>query len=105
MIRELTKLLLKRVRIDEKWINKFTVTTVLFVFWIGLFDKHDLITRWKLASTIKEMEAEKLKLAELIEVARLEKIDLESNPEKYAREKFFMKTDKEDIFIISTDKK
>ena len=105
MIRELKKLLLKKFKIEEKWINKFSISTVLFVLWIGLFDQHDLITRWKLYSTIKDMEAEKLRLAELIEIASVEKNDLDTNPEKYAREKFFMKTDKEDIFIITTPKK
>lgn len=100
----LRKLLLEiRFRIKNippHWINKFSIATVFFFIWLSIFDTHNLIERFKLSSQLSRLEKQKKDLIVGIAQAKLDKKDLDSNKEKFAREKYYMHKDNEDVFII-----
>lgn len=83
--------------------NKFVLTTLVFGVWIMLFDQNNLLDRWsdmkKLRQLEKEKEYYKTKIQEdqkRIKELTSDKEDLE----KFAREKYLMKKDNEDVFIV-----
>lgn len=80
--------------------NRYFIVLVLVAAWIIFFDRHDVLTQWKLSQTLKEMEADKLYYHQQIEQVKKDKEDLETNKEKFAREHYYMKKDNEDVFII-----
>ena len=86
--------------IFPKYINKYTVTLLCFIAWIGFIDTHNLFTQHKLKQIIGDMEKEKKELHVMYEEALEEKKLLESDQERYAREKYFMHKDNEEVFII-----
>ena len=90
--------------ISTKWINKYRVTSILFLVWILFLDKHNFFAYQKLQNTIDKMEQEKIELDNQIQQALLDKKDLEENHEKFAREKHLMHKQDEEIIIIQ-DKK
>jgi cell division protein FtsB len=86
------------------WIrNKYLLTSAGFLVWIVFFDERDLITTLQYRSELKALEASRdYYISKNNEISK-ELEQLKSNPataEKYAREKFRMKKDNEDIFII-----
>jgi len=76
----------------------------MFFFWMAFFDTNNFIYRIRLASDITDLE-ESIKIHEVkIAELRRQKTDLfgnERNLEKFAREKYLMKKDNEDIFVIT----
>lgn len=96
-------------RLKKSWpkliLNKYVVSTLAFVIWISLIDGHNLLSQKALKQTIQNLKSEKLKYKELIIDAKIERKDIEDNKEKYAREKYFMHKENENVFIILNDKK
>ena len=82
------------------WLTKYSVSVGLFVVWMLFFDKHNLITQFQLRSSVQDLERDiemyRNKLAET-EAAHL---DLITNKEKFAREKYLMHREDEDIYIF-----
>lgn len=91
--------------IAPTWINKYTITTVLFIVWLAFFDKHNIFAYQKMQATISKMEAEKVKLNEEIAQALQDKEDLNNNQVKFAREKHLMHLPGEEIILIEQNKK
>ncbi len=83
-----------------RWINKYTLTTIVFVGWLLFFDKYNFFAQAKLNKTTAKLEQEYAQLKIDIEDAKKEKYDLESNQEKYGREKYYLHKNNEDVFII-----
>ncbi|MBP6397810.1 MAG: septum formation initiator family protein [Saprospiraceae bacterium] len=100
----LQQVLYRHLHIHPKFVNKFTLVTCLFVIWVGLFDTHSFWDSFQLSRTISRLENEKVELRKNIEIAKADKLDLEGNKEKYAREKYFMHKDNEEVFIIERSK-
>ncbi|OFY67797.1 MAG: septum formation initiator [Bacteroidetes bacterium RIFCSPLOWO2_02_FULL_36_8] len=78
-----------------------------FIIWLLFFDSSDFLTVWQNRRRLKELEKEKEYYLEKIEEVKKETLSLGSDTamlEKFAREKYLMKKDNEDIFIID-DKK
>jgi cell division protein FtsB len=88
----------------SRWINKYSVAAFLFFTWLMFFDKHNLITQWKLRQTVSELEESKKEFDQLLVTAMREREHLEKNKEKFAREKYFMHKPGEDVFIIEQEK-
>ena len=83
-----------------KLFNKYLIATILFVVWVGFFDKYNYFTQKSLSHNLETMERGlELKKAD-ISAARLEKEHLENNKEKIAREKYLMHRENEEVFII-----
>ena len=80
--------------------NKYILALILFFGWMLFFDKHDVITQWRLQRTVNRLEEDKAFYREKIEEAKKERLEIEINKEKLARERYFMKKDGEDVFII-----
>ncbi len=90
-------------RLLKNFGNKYFVVLVLFAGWIIFFDKHDVITQFRLQRTVNKLELEKEQYREKIKQAQQDQLDLENNTEKYARERYYMKRGDEDVFIIERE--
>lgn len=84
--------------------NRYFLVLVLFFAWMIFFDKHDILTQWSLQKTVDQLEEEKDFYNQQIEVAEEQRLQLELNKEKIAREKYYMKRPGEDVFIIVDEK-
>ncbi|GAB5553982.1 MAG: septum formation initiator family protein [Saprospiraceae bacterium] len=80
--------------------NRYFLVLVLFFAWMIFFDKHDILTQWSLQKTVDQLEEEKDFYNQQIDVAEEQRLQLELNKEKIAREKYYMKRPGEDVFII-----
>ena len=81
------------------------VTTVAFFVWIFVFDKNNLLSQVDLARKLHQLKEDKKYYFERIKQDENDIFELtnKNNPEileKFAREKYLMKRDSEDIFII-----
>lgn len=87
--------------------NKYLLTALLFLLWIIIFDRNNLIDRCKIMNELHQLEKDKNYYIEWIEndKKRMEELKTSSeNLEKFAREQYYMKKENEDIFIIVEEK-
>ena len=86
------------------WVrNKYLIAASAFLVWIAFFDSKDLITQYQRKRELTALQKSKAYYEN--EIAKESKLleSLKSNPEaieKYAREKYLMKRDNEDLYII-----
>ena len=93
------------MKIIPTWLkNKYVLTALGFTIWILFFDARDFITsHFREKEELRKLEASKKYYEQQIAATREELDQLKSNPailEKYAREKYRMKKDNEDLFLI-----
>lgn len=84
--------------------NKYFITGFIFVLWILFFDSYNFIYHWELKDKKQELmeERDRLKVETQKNKLFIQKLNNLQFAEKYARERFLMKKDSEDIFIIDT---
>ena len=83
--------------------NKFLLAATAFVVWMLFFDRNDVFTQMERRSELNELRQSKQYFEKQIAESRSFSKDLQFNAsaiEKYAREKYLMKRDNEDLFII-----
>jgi cell division protein DivIC len=83
--------------------NFFFITGVVFLLWMLFIDNHHLISQVKLRSKLSDLEREKMYYEQKIDEVKLEREELMNDKElleRFAREKYFMKKDNEDLYII-----
>lgn len=83
--------------------NKFFISFILFIAIILFFDKNDLFTQMSRNRQLRELQESKAYYTARINEIRTELDQIKSNPatvEKYAREKYLMKKDNEDLFLV-----
>lgn len=80
--------------------NKYFLVIVAFLFYMIFIDRHDLLTQVQLQSTVNQLEQERDFYQEKIKEAQEERLDMEVNQERFARETYFMQKQDEDVFII-----
>jgi cell division protein FtsB len=83
--------------------NKYILTLLVFIVWLLVFDRNNLIDRVKYLKALDEMEEQKIYYIEKIshDSARLDELRTDAeNLEKFAREQYLMKKENEDIFVI-----
>ena len=80
--------------------NRYFIVLGLFFFWMIFFDKHNILVQWRLQKTLNTIEDDMTYYEEKVKEAEQMQTDLKVNPEKFAREKYFMKRRNEDVFII-----
>jgi cell division protein DivIC len=95
----------KKLNFIPAWLrNKYFLTALGFAVWMIFFDEQDLITtQVKQRHELNSLKASRDYYQQEIEATRQELEQLKSNPavlEKYAREKYRMKRDNEDVFIL-----
>ncbi len=88
--------------------NFYFISFVLFGVWIVFFDTNDLFTQYYRQQRVKRLESEKNFYIQKSTEIKQDRRDLAQDAEaleKFAREKYFLKRPKEDVFIIITEKK
>mgnify|MGYP006171291735 CR=1 FL=1 len=83
--------------------NKYLIFFLLFIFWIIFLDDYNLINQNQMQNKVYELENQKEFYITEIKKDSTELFNLKndsSKQEKFAREKFLMKKDNEDLFII-----
>ena len=83
--------------------NKFILVTLILVLWVAFFDSNNWIKQAKLKSEIKDLEEQKNYYQNEIKKDSIALFDLTNNQEtqeKFAREKYLMKKENEDIIVI-----
>ena len=83
--------------------NFYSIGILFFITWMVFFDSNDWISRYRLGAKLRELESEKEYYLEKIEEVKKDQAELMGNSElleKYAREKYLMKKESEDIFVI-----
>jgi cell division protein FtsB len=87
--------------------NKYFLTIITLSVWVIFFDKNDMATQIELRKEVKQLEEERNYYAHEIAEITSDLRELTSNPktlEKFAREKYLMKRDNEEIFKIVEEK-
>lgn len=83
--------------------NKYLLAFVVFFGWMLFFDRHDLTTQYSYYSQLKELENQKNFYETELEKIATGLHDLQHNSEaleRIAREKYQMKKENEDVFIL-----
>ena len=87
--------------------NKYLIAGAVFLVWMLFFDTKDIgssIDRWK---KYRDLQASEAMYDKQINETKAELGQLKTNAqtiEKYAREKYQMKKDNEDLFIVQEEK-
>ena len=83
--------------------NKYLIFFLLFLFWIIFLDDYNLINQNQMKNKVDDLKDQKEFYITEIKKDSTELSSLKndsSKQEKFAREKFLMKKDNEDLFII-----
>lgn len=85
---------------------KYLITIVVGVIWVGFVDENSAMQCIKYRMRVSELKSEIAHYDEQTRMANEELQAIATNPnaiEKIARERYFMKAEDEDIFVLSTD--
>lgn len=88
--------------------NKFFLVTVAFIIWMIFFDRNDLFSQYEYHQQLDKLKQEQVFYQTETEKVHKDLDELTSDKaklEKFAREKYLMKKDNEDIFVIVHEKK
>lgn len=85
---------------DRLKVNRFVIAGLAFLVWMTFFDKGRWPVQLKLNSVVNDLQQECEDYKVKIEQAKSDKLDLENNLEKYAREKYYMHKPGEQVYII-----
>jgi len=83
--------------------NKYVIAIIAFVVWIMFFDKNNFINQVRLVNTLHELNDQKEFYQHEIrkDSAELHRLKTDTaSLEKFAREKYLMKKENEDIYLI-----
>ncbi|EDM35016.1 hypothetical protein PBAL39_08055 [Pedobacter sp. BAL39] len=83
--------------------NKYFLSVAAFIVWMLFFDKNDMISQYEYRSVVNKLQEEKDFYEKETAQVKKDLNELNSNlntAEKFAREKYFMKKDNEDVFVI-----
>ena len=83
--------------------NFYVVTLAIFLVWMLALDSNNLIARFQLTSKLSSLESEREYYMEKIQDVQKDRQELfgdRESVEKFAREKYLMKKDSEDIFVV-----
>ena len=82
--------------------NFYAVTGLAFLAWMFLFDVNDFVSQFGMSRKLRALEAEKAYYLEKIEEVKKDRAELLGNDrllEKFAREKYLMKKNSEEVFV------
>ncbi len=83
--------------------NFYFATSAIFLAWMLLFDTNDLVSQFKLWRQTVELETQKDHYVREVVKVKKERQELMGSPqllEKFARERYLMKKNTEDVFVI-----
>ncbi|HPF11729.1 MAG TPA: septum formation initiator family protein [Flavobacteriaceae bacterium] len=90
----------------NKWIrffsNKYVLILIFFIVWMVFFDTNSYFIHKELNDDIETLQKSKQLYQKDIKEGKefLQKMEDSNEMEKYAREKFYLKKENEDIYII-----
>ena len=96
---------LKEIK-NKKWVriasNKYLLIVILFIVWMVFFDTNSFLIHQELNEDIKKLENNKKVYQDEIENDKffIEKMKDSNEIEKFAREKYYLKKENEDIYLI-----
>ena len=83
--------------------NKYFLSVAAFIVWMLFFDRNDMISQYEFRSVVDKLQEEKDFYEQETAKVKKDLNELNTNlntAEKFAREKYFMKKDNEDVFVI-----
>ncbi len=86
--------------------NRYFIVTVAFIVWLVFFDSNNLLSRGRTKQTLNELRQQKSYYLHEIAKNKQEILELKTdtaNLEKFAREKYLMKKDGEEVFVIGDE--
>lgn len=95
-------------RLLDLFKNKYFLATVAFFLWIMFFDKNDMMSQYEYRTEANKLQNEKEYYEKETAQVKTDLKELSTNlntAEKFAREKYFMKKDNEDVFVIIREEK
>jgi cell division protein DivIC len=90
-------------KIPKAFRNFYVIATAIFFVWMLALDSNNLIARFQLSSKLSSLEDEKEYYQEKIREVEKDHDALfgdRESIEKFAREKYLMKKESEDIFVV-----
>lgn len=95
--------ILKHIKDRIYRLNAYVAIFLMYAIWMLFFDDQNVFFQYRLYSKLKTLERDlfyyDIKIRE-VECARKALLSDSSLLEKYAREKYYMKKDKEDLYVI-----
>lgn len=88
--------------------NKYLITFVIFLIWIFFIDTFDILTQIKMKQELNQLKKQEEFYKSEIEKDSTMLFNLNNDAqeqERFARERFLMKKENEDLFIIREKKK
>src|SRR5262249_44709875 len=99
-------ILMKLLAQFPSWLrNKYFIALAAFAVWMLFFDERDVFTMSHHRQELRDLQNSKRYYTEQINKEKTELENLKNSPatlEKYAREKYYMKRDNENLFLITT---
>lgn len=83
--------------------NKYLISGIVFLTWMLFFDRNDLMSQYDYSQQLNKLEAEKEFYITETEKTVKDLTELTTDRaklEKFAREKYLMKKENEDVFVI-----
>lgn len=83
--------------------NKYFFTALVFFSWIFFFDQNNILAQLQYKLELSKLNEEKEFYQNEIHQIESDLEELKTNPqtlEKFAREKYLMKKDKEELFVL-----
>ena len=83
--------------------NKFFIALIVFLVWMLFFDRNNILNQIQLRQNLHQYQKEKQFYLEQIAADSEATYDLMSDSvhlEKFARERYYMKKDSEDVFLM-----
>jgi len=83
--------------------NKYAITMACFIIWVLFFDQNNMLIQSDYRSQLNDIKERKQFYIDEIQKTQQELEELTTNSktlEKFAREKYFMKKDNEEIFVF-----
>ena len=85
--------------------NRYWLAIAAFAVWIIFFDESNLFVQRQRTRELNELNKKIVYYKGQVAQTRQELKDLQNDPailEKYAREKYFMKRDNEEVFVVDS---
>lgn len=90
---------LKSVR-SKSFFNKYYLAIFAFVIWLSFFDQYSFYTQYKLSQNVNMLEDRKSAYEDQLQKALVERKTIESDIEKYGREKYLFHRLDEEVILI-----
>ncbi|WP_114910323.1 FtsB family cell division protein [Cardinium endosymbiont of Sogatella furcifera] len=93
-----------KMRLFKKvWLDPYCIVTILFVVWMCFLDDQNLFVQYRLYQRWQKLQTDVIDYNLQIKQIKKEKVELMHNMdclEKFAREKYYMKREQEDVYVI-----